>query len=125
MQTLRHAGKPMTFAEIFALAYPEGSFEADMIKALGPSKVSGVRSLRRAVHKMVEDQVLIALGNGGPSEPYRYFFHPMLIGMMGDSALQKALEADSGAELAVMKLLWKHKSSTPRRTVSARNGDRE
>ena len=69
------------------------------------------RSLRRALHKLTEDFAVIAIGDGGPSDPYRYFVHPVHIGMMGDTAEAKALlsvlETDSGAEAAVAKAMAK------------------
>jgi hypothetical protein len=32
------------------------------------------RSIRRALHRMVTEGVLIAIGGGGRADPYRYFF---------------------------------------------------
>jgi hypothetical protein len=76
---LRHTKKPMTFAEILACAYPRGSFEGDMAATLGGVNVGAVRSLRRALHKMVKDGVFITLGEGRPGDPYRYYFDPILL----------------------------------------------
>jgi hypothetical protein len=80
-ELLMHIKKPMTFAEISARAYPPGSFEHDMAKTLGSAKVSGIRSLRRALHKMVKDGVLTAFGKGGPADPHRYYIDAMFLGM--------------------------------------------
>jgi hypothetical protein len=74
--------KPMTFAEILARAYPPGSFNGDMAKALGGANVGGVRSLRRALQKMIKDGTLIALGEGGRAAPHRYYIDDMLLAMM-------------------------------------------
>jgi hypothetical protein len=99
---IEHHGKPLTFAEICAewaeLAKLDGiPFPADPAE-LRPSVV---RSWRRALHRMVATSVLIALGDGRPGNPYRYFLHPVFIfGEMGDTpeaqALMKALEDFAG-----------------------------
>jgi hypothetical protein len=92
MALIERAGKPMTFAAI----------RADMETKLRPT--FDERSLRRAVHRLTEKCVLIAMGNGGPGDPLRYFVHPLRIGMMRDQdaaraeAMQSALKADPGAE---------------------------
>ena len=45
---------------------------------------------------------LIALGEGGPKEPHRYFFHPVFLATHRDSEpYQAALDADPGTKLAV------------------------
>jgi hypothetical protein len=77
---LRHSKKPMTFADILARAFPEGSYEADMAKALGSGQVARIRSLRRAMKSLVDDNMLIAIGEGGPADPKRYWLNPMMIG---------------------------------------------
>src|SRR5262249_13495163 len=64
--------KPMTFAEILARAYPAGSYERDMAKIIGGSKVGRVRSLRRTLLKMVRDDALVTLGSGRRGDPHRY-----------------------------------------------------
>jgi hypothetical protein len=49
---------------------------------------------------MVKDGGLIAIGNGGRGDPFRYFIHPLIISRMGDTpkarALWQAFEARSG-----------------------------
>jgi hypothetical protein len=97
MDGIRHHGKPMTFGDIRAVINPD----------LEPGerlRVSLERSLRRALHRLVSDGMLIAMGEGGPGEPLRYFINPVSIGMMGDTpeahALQEALKADPGANVA-------------------------
>ena len=74
----------MTFADILARAFPDGRYEADMVKALGPGKVARVRSLRRAMKSLVDDHSLIAIGEGGPADPKRYWLNPMMIAMSGN-----------------------------------------
>lgn len=92
----RH-GKPIAFEEIRAEAIGDG----------GSLSASFERSLRRALHRMVENGGLIAIGDGGRADPYRYFIHPLIIGMMGHTpeadALQRALIADPGTEKAAAK----------------------
>jgi hypothetical protein len=92
---IREFGEPMTFNQMFL--------------ALGLTKLEGAwpslkRSLRRALHSMVVNSgELIALGNGGRADPYRYFFHPVTLYLMKDQALQEAFEADPGAAEAIRK----------------------
>jgi hypothetical protein len=55
------------------------------------------------LHQLTSSLYLIALGDGGMAEPYRYFIHPVMIGMLEKRearALQKAFKADGGAEQA-------------------------
>jgi hypothetical protein len=97
--------KPMTFAEIAARAFPEGSFEADMTKLLGASNVARVRSLRRALHKLCDRNVLLAVGQGGRGDPHRYCFDPLFVAIFGDKEDYKkacaVIEADpAGSEAA-------------------------
>jgi hypothetical protein len=65
--------------------------------------------MRRALHRLADTNLLIAMGDGGPGDPLRYFIHPLMIGMMDDTperhALQEAIEADSGAEEAAAKFM--------------------
>jgi hypothetical protein len=92
MALIERTGKPMTFVAI----------RAAMETKLRPT--FDERSLRRAVHRLTEKCMLIAMGNGGPGDPLRYFVHPLRIGMVRDQdaaraeAMQSALEADPGAE---------------------------
>jgi hypothetical protein len=81
-QLLRDTKRPMTFAEILACAYPPGSFEGDMAATLGGANVGAVRSLRRALHKMVKDGTLVALGEGGRADPHRYYFDAMALAII-------------------------------------------
>jgi len=74
--TILQHGKPMTFAEMRGGPHIGDSFE---------------RSARRALQKMVKDDVLIAIGTGGRGQPFRYFPHPFLIGMMDDKAKAREL----------------------------------
>jgi hypothetical protein len=74
--------KPMTFAEIMTCAYPPGSFEGDMAKTLGNSNVGAVRSLRRALHKMVKDGTLTAHGEGGRADPHRYYINHIQLALI-------------------------------------------
>jgi hypothetical protein len=97
--------KPMTFADILACAFAEGSYEADMIKELGKGKVAIVRSFRRALKKLVDDNTLIAIGEGGPGDPKRYWRNPMLLALFGSEGQYEeamaALEAEPGGKAAM------------------------
>jgi hypothetical protein len=72
--TIRHSGTPLTFAEILKLAYPPE-------EPYWPPLPWEIRSLRRALHKMVKDKVVLTVGAGGPGDPYRYCIHPMLVAL--------------------------------------------
>ncbi|MCP3462539.1 hypothetical protein [Bradyrhizobium sp. CCGUVB23] len=97
--TILSHGKPMTFEDFRAALDRAAGVGPDMV--LRPSVA---RSLRRALHGMTETGGLIAMGDGGRTEPFRYFIHPLWIGTMGKTpeadALIKALENDPGAEKA-------------------------
>jgi hypothetical protein len=93
-ELLRDTKKPMTFAEILACAYPPGSFEGDMAKVLGNSNVGGVRSLRRALHKMVKDGALVELGKGGRAGPHHYYFHPIVLMQLFEREEMRAMCAE-------------------------------
>jgi hypothetical protein len=91
-------GRPMTFADIRAAVGPthlSSLFERSLLYS------SLDRSLRRALHGMLGSW-LIALGDGGRADPYRYFFNPTMIerDKALHQALQAALDADPGAEEA-------------------------
>ena len=93
-QTIQTHGKPMTFAEIRSVA-ATGAILPGSVKLM-PSEE---RSLRRALHAMVRDEALIALGSGGRSDPHRYFLNPLIAILAGNEqnfeAWAKALEADA------------------------------
>jgi hypothetical protein len=103
MATIRQHGKPMTFAEMRATASDQPGVKL---------RPSFERSVRRALHSLTTNNMLIAMGDGGPGDPLRYFLHPLLIGFLGDTpeakALQAALEADSGANEAAGRFMAKH-----------------
>lgn len=92
--TIYEHGKPMTFAEIRNIAFPEGTYAGDMARILGPSNVGVVRSLRRAIQKMVEQEILVAAGKGGRADPHRYSIHPFVAAMCG---IHMASEVDISA----------------------------
>jgi hypothetical protein len=43
-----------------------------------------VRSMRRALKRMVADGALMTDGNGGPGDPFRYVIHPFVAVMYED-----------------------------------------
>src|SRR5215831_3805206 len=67
--------EPMTFEQILARAYPEGSFEGDMAQVLGSSNVSPARSLRRALSKLCDLRIIQVLGR----RPHRYRLDPLFV----------------------------------------------
>ena len=92
LTTIQAHGKPMTFEAIRAVIRQARDWPAD-----AKLRPSFERSLRRALHSLTREPFLIAIGDGGRGDPYRYFIHPLLIGMWGDTRLQKALEAEVAA----------------------------
>ena len=52
MKLIWSSPDPMTFVEIMAVAFPEGSYEFDIAKVVGGSNVGRVRSLRRALQRL-------------------------------------------------------------------------
>jgi hypothetical protein len=98
--TIRCYGKPMTFADM----------RAHIIQAIDAApgeklRVSFERSLRRALHRLTDDFILTAMGNGGPGDPLRYFITGDILGNTPQAhALREAVEADSGAEVAAARL---------------------
>src|SRR6516225_9224955 len=97
-------GRPMTFEDIRAVIRQEIAAEPDADQRSSLEYRVGrpafQRSLRRALHSLVRSGELMALGDGGRSDPYRYFFHPVVIYLMHDQALQDAFDADPGAKEA-------------------------
>jgi hypothetical protein len=83
LATIGQADAPMTFADIFAVAFPEGSYEADLAKVLGGSNMPKVRSLRRALKKLCDDGAILSLGKGGRGDPYRYCLDPIIAAIGG------------------------------------------
>jgi hypothetical protein len=59
-------------------------------------------SLRRALHGLTGSGALIALCDGGPGDPRRYFIHPFVIGMIGDTAEARELTEVLAAEVAAI-----------------------
>jgi hypothetical protein len=68
--------EPMAFKQILDIAYPVGSFENDMAKAIVGSNVGGVRSLRRALGKLCDLGVIQIAGR----RPHHYRLHPFFKG---------------------------------------------
>jgi len=64
--------EPVTFEEISDRAYPAGTFNADLAKAIGGSNVGGIRSLRRALGKLCDLGVIQIVSR----RPHRYCLHP-------------------------------------------------
>jgi hypothetical protein len=95
---LMAAPKPLTFAEIVAIAYPEGGFEGDMAKVLGSSNVGAVRSLRRALKRLADDGMIIRSGGGRRGNPHRYWRN-LMIPWMAHTRYQSA------------SICWKHAAS--------------
>jgi hypothetical protein len=84
MKMILHSSDPLTFAEIMAVAFPEGSYESDMAKTIGGSNVGSVRSLRRALKRLCDDGSIMIIGKGGRSDPHRYWVDPIMLALSGD-----------------------------------------
>jgi hypothetical protein len=67
--------EPMTFKQIFAIAYPVGTYEGDLAAAIGGSNVGGIRSLRRALGRLVDQGVIQGMGR----RPLHYRLAPVFV----------------------------------------------
>jgi hypothetical protein len=98
MKIILHSPDPLTFAEIMAIAFPEGSYESDVAKIIGESNVGSVRSLRRALKRLCDDGSIMMIGKGGRGDPHRYWVDPMMLALSGDKEwyeeVCKRIEAD-------------------------------
>jgi len=95
-------GRPMTFDQLRAAvkaAYTDGVSDPERRSTLEwwVQRPVFERSLRRALHSMLEWWV-IALGDGGRADPYRYYIHPVQIYIERDPALKQALQAALDAD---------------------------
>ena len=102
-RTIHNARKPMTFNEIRASILQElGANDPD-----AKLRPAFERSLRRSLKALADDGALMALGEGGPGDPKRYWLDPLMVAITGDEkAYLEAtaiLEADPGAPLACAK----------------------
>ena len=79
MNMLNGAPDPLTFAEITAIAFPEGSYESDMAKIIGGANVGRIRSLRRALQRLCDDGSIKRVGTGSRGDPYHYCQHHMVM----------------------------------------------
>ena len=77
---IRQRGKPMTFEDIRRAIW-QGAGRRGIPKL----RITVERSLRRALHRLTDRWHLIAIGDGGLGDPLRYFIHPSMIGMMGET----------------------------------------
>jgi hypothetical protein len=104
LTTIRLHGKPITFADIRSHVN-----EGRGVEPGAKLRLAFERSMRRALHQLVSKFLLVAIGDGGPGDPLRYFIHPLVIGAMGDTpeahALKAVLEADPGANEAALKFM--------------------
>jgi len=71
-----------------------------------------VRALRRALKGLCDSGVLMAVGDGGPSDAYRYCINPLVAAIGGtkeqyDKAIAM-LQADPGANVAMAKWMAKY-----------------
>jgi hypothetical protein len=89
--TISIHGKPVTFGELRDII-----LKADGAPAGAELRPPIERSLRRALHSLVSEEILIALGSGGRADPHRYSLNPIVVAMAGGDfdAVIAALEAD-------------------------------
>jgi hypothetical protein len=100
--------KPMTFEQILAIAFPEGSYESDMAKALGGTNVGRVRSLRRALRKLCDVGIIQITGR----RPAHYRLHPQFV--------EQGMERNS--ELIALLYQTFKRETKERAQVGARDG---
>jgi hypothetical protein len=75
-ETICTHGKPVTFADLRAIILNADNAPPDHVL-----RQSVERSLRRALHSMVRDKTLIAIGGGGRGDPHRYFLDPVCVAL--------------------------------------------
>ena len=104
---IRQHGKPMTFNDIRADIRKQVDKDGTRYSSLEWSLLYSPleRSLRRALQRMVRDDVVIAIGDGGRADPHRYFVHPKIMREMCSTeeeftALLEVFAADPGASKA-------------------------
>ncbi len=92
---IRHYRKPMTFAQIHSVILQSlgAARDTQSVETVPDTQLpkSLQRSIRRALHQLTGSRALIAISGGGMAEPYRYFIHPVLIGMIGNKREARAL----------------------------------
>jgi hypothetical protein len=84
----RH-NRPMTFEEIMHPPPKHGCGHHPQF----------VRSVRRSLRKMIDDNTVVTIGKGGPRDPFRYCHNPRLIAAFAGEAydeLMDAIQADGG-----------------------------
>ena len=86
LATIRRHGEPITFEELARTGLDQAGEPQD-----AKPRPSAVRSMRRALHSLVKDGFIAALGEGGRAEPHRYFPSPLLIGMSGGTDEYEAI----------------------------------
>lgn len=86
VRMIRQNRKPMTFEDIRAFALKGAPVDTIV-------RVSAARSMRRALHSLARDKFLMVIGEGGPSDPFRYVTHPLFVGAI------RATNPDEGHEL--------------------------
>jgi hypothetical protein len=98
---LLNSDRALTFAEICLLGrFVEGDTFQAFMPALRPGQV---RSLRRALQKMVADDAVLALGQGGPAEPHRYSLNPMVFALAGNKEGYEAAATKADAVIGSTK----------------------
>ena len=119
MKMILHSPDPLTFAQIMAIAFPEGTYESDMAKIIGGSRVGAIRSLRRALRRLCDDGSIMIIGNGGRSDPHRYWLDPMMLALSGQKEwydeVCKRIEADPALTAAA--------NASSRRVMRCRSDD--
>jgi hypothetical protein len=86
--TILQRRRPLTFAEIRAIARKAPKCWIDPKCCMD---LTFERSMRRSLQIMIRNGALIAIGAGGPTDPYRYFIHPSVLGARGDKELLQVL----------------------------------
>jgi hypothetical protein len=101
----------MTFAEIRASILKSWD---NKFPSLYPSLE---RSLRRALKKLADDEVVLAIGDGGRADPTRYCLHPVFRGAeLGEdfNAAFAAVQAMPGGTDALAKCIRRYRQGIER-----------
>ena len=106
--------KAVTFDEILmSIRQSWGVNDPGNKELIGPSLK---RSLRRALQRLVETEHVVAIGDGGRGDPFRYCVHPLVLasGAGTKEAYEQAFAAVSAIPAAVLPLSSSLSAATPK-----------
>lgn len=112
--TIRRHGKPMTFEEIGRAGLDQAGAPPDA--RLRPS---AARSMRRALHSMVKDGAIVALGAGGRAEPHRYFLSIITLGLTCGDDYEAIIAGLDGRDVTALSEAMQRQMTTRAQPAAA------